>query len=34
MSSPRATGEDAAPIRPDVDGFVDEMVSRGLLVPE
>jgi hypothetical protein len=29
-----ATGQDAASIRPYVDGFIDEMVSRGLLVPE
>jgi hypothetical protein len=28
------TGEDAASIRQNVDGFIDEMVSRGLLVPE
>jgi hypothetical protein len=28
------TGEDAASIRPSVDGFIDEMVSRGLLVPD
>ena len=28
------TGEDAAFIRAYVDGFIDEMVLRGLLVPE
>ena len=28
------TAQDAASIRPYVDGFIDEMISRGLLVPE
>ena len=29
-----ATGQDAASIRSYVEGFIDEMISRGLLVPE